>query len=91
MEVIFSLKATCKVAGSILILPLTRVNTGGYHVVRVGDKFAGGRYSVLQKLGWGHFSTVWLVLDSDTGQHAALKVCPSRNCVDYVIKVCPSK
>lgn len=42
--------------------------------MRVGDKFAGGRYTVLQKLGWGHFSTVWLVLDSDTGQHAALKV-----------------
>lgn len=29
---------------------------------------------VLRKLGWGHFSTVWLVLDSHTNGFAALKV-----------------
>lgn len=44
--------------------------------MKVGDAFKGGRYTVLQKLGWGHFSTVWLVSDRDTGGHAALKVCP---------------
>jgi len=42
--------------------------------VVVGEKYASGRYTVLQKLGWGHFSTVWLVADAQTGQHAALKV-----------------
>ena len=42
--------------------------------MRVGERYAGGRYTVLQKLGWGHFSTVWLVHDAQTGQQAALKV-----------------
>ncbi|KAJ0526263.1 putative non-specific serine/threonine protein kinase [Helianthus annuus] len=34
---------------------------GGYHAVRIGDKFSGGRYIAQRKLGWGQFSTVWLV------------------------------
>ena len=50
---------------------------GGYHPVRIGDTFADGRYKVLRKLGWGHFSTVWLVLDTQTGKKVALKVCVS--------------
>uniref|UniRef100_A0A915LCZ0 non-specific serine/threonine protein kinase n=1 Tax=Meloidogyne javanica TaxID=6303 RepID=A0A915LCZ0_MELJA len=33
---------------------------GGYHPVRIGDVFKNGRYHVIRKLGWGHFSTVWL-------------------------------
>lgn len=37
---------------------------GGYHAVRVGDQFAGGRYIAQRKLGWGHFSTVWLAFDT---------------------------
>lgn len=36
---------------------------GRYHPVRVGDVFAD-RYEVLRKLGWGMYSTVWLVKDS---------------------------
>lgn len=36
---------------------------GGYHPVSVGDTFKGGRYRVAHKLGWGNFSTVWLVRD----------------------------
>ncbi len=47
---------------------------GGYHRVKVGEKFKDGRYTVLHKLGWGHFSTVWMVLDEVTGQQAAMKV-----------------
>jgi hypothetical protein len=46
----------------------------------VGEKFKQGRYVVLKKLGWGHFSTVWLVLDNHTNSFAALKVgarCPA--------------
>lgn len=35
---------------------------GGYHRVRVGDTY-NDRYKVVEKLGWGHFSTVWLVDD----------------------------
>ncbi|KNE59421.1 serine/threonine-protein kinase SRPK3 [Allomyces macrogynus ATCC 38327] len=37
---------------------------GGYHPVNIGDKFKDGRYTVLRKLGWGHFSTVWLCRDN---------------------------
>lgn len=36
--------------------------TGGYHHVKIGD-FFNGRYHVIRKLGWGHFSTVWLAWD----------------------------
>ena len=46
---------------------------GGYHPVHVGEVY-NGRYTVLKKLGWGHFSTVWLSLDSKTGKQVALKV-----------------
>ena len=37
---------------------------GGYHAVRIGDKFNHSRYIVQSKLGWGHFSTVWLAWDT---------------------------
>lgn len=37
---------------------------GGYHDVRIGENFKGGRYCVVGKLGWGHFSTVWLAQDT---------------------------
>ncbi|KAG1652904.1 hypothetical protein FOA52_015926 [Chlamydomonas sp. UWO 241] len=48
---------------------------GGYHPVSVGQEYNGGRYTVLRKLGWGHFSTVWLVLDRDNpGTYGAMKV-----------------
>ncbi len=36
---------------------------GGYHPVKIGDAFSDGRYVVVRKLGWGHFSTVWLAKD----------------------------
>lgn len=39
---------------------------GGYHAVRVGDQFSGGRYIAQRKLGWGQFSTVWLAYDTRT-------------------------
>lgn len=47
---------------------------GGYHPVTVGEGFKDGRYLVVRKLGWGHFSTVWLSRDVMTGRHVALKV-----------------
>ncbi|GAX78942.1 hypothetical protein CEUSTIGMA_g6382.t1 [Chlamydomonas eustigma] len=47
---------------------------GGYHPVFIGELYKGGRYSVLKKLGWGHFSTVWLVMDKETGKYGAMKV-----------------
>lgn len=47
---------------------------GGYHPVRLGERFKSGRYQVVSKLGWGHFSTVWLVSDGHTGRQVALKI-----------------
>lgn len=47
---------------------------GGYHAVRVGDLFAGGRYIAQRKLGWGHFSTVWLAYDTQSSKYVALKI-----------------
>lgn len=35
---------------------------GGYHPVKVGEVY-NQRYVVIKKLGWGHFSTVWMVKD----------------------------
>lgn len=50
---------------------------GGYHPVNVGDLFKQ-RYRVAKKLGWGHFSTVWLVHDANNpGTYAALKIVKS--------------
>ncbi|EFA86813.1 putative protein serine/threonine kinase [Heterostelium album PN500] len=46
---------------------------GGYHPVSKDDVF-NGRYQVIDKLGWGHFSTVWLCLDRDSKRNVALKI-----------------
>ena len=47
---------------------------GGYHPVSVGDTYKDGRYVVREKLGWGHFSTVWICDDTRTDTKVALKV-----------------
>lgn len=49
---------------------------GGYHPVKIGDLFLG-RYHVTRKLGWGHFSTVWLCWDLEDKRFVALKVVKS--------------
>eukprot|EP00079_Xenopus_tropicalis_P033010 XP_017946781.1 PREDICTED: SRSF protein kinase 1 isoform X4 [Xenopus tropicalis] len=49
---------------------------GGYHHVKIGDLFCG-RYHVIRKLGWGHFSTVWLSRDLQAKRFVAMKVVKS--------------
>lgn len=49
---------------------------GGYHPVKIGDLFLT-RYHVTRKLGWGHFSTVWLCWDLVDKRFVALKVVKS--------------
>uniref|UniRef100_A0A336M472 non-specific serine/threonine protein kinase n=1 Tax=Culicoides sonorensis TaxID=179676 RepID=A0A336M472_CULSO len=49
---------------------------GGYHPIVIGDVF-DNRYRVVRKLGWGHFSTVWLCCDLETEKYIALKVVKS--------------
>lgn len=46
---------------------------GGYHPVTVGEVY-NGRYKVIAKLGWGHFSTVWLCADMSYQRFVAMKV-----------------
>ncbi|XP_010791492.1 SRSF protein kinase 1a isoform X1 [Notothenia coriiceps] len=49
---------------------------GGYHSVKVGDLY-NGKYHVIRKLGWGHFSTVWLAWDVQVKRFVAMKVVKS--------------
>ncbi|CAO1333453.1 unnamed protein product [Diamesa serratosioi] len=49
---------------------------GGYHPVKIGDLFLQ-RYHVIRKIGWGHFSTVWLSWDLDDKRYVALKIVKS--------------
>ncbi|CAG7834621.1 unnamed protein product [Allacma fusca] len=49
---------------------------GGYHPVKIGDVF-NQRYEVIRKLGWGHFSTVWLCWDRRAKTYVAVKVVKS--------------
>ena len=53
---------------------------GGYHPVNIGERYHT-RYTIVQKLGWGHFSTVWMVHDKKhklgpypTPEFVALKI-----------------
>jgi len=46
---------------------------GGYHPIHVGEIMLD-RYVVVQKLGWGHFSTVWLARDLRFNTYVALKI-----------------
>lgn len=46
---------------------------GGYHPVHIGEVY-NDRYKVVSKLGWGHFSTVWLCEDI-RGESITGKVC----------------
>lgn len=51
---------------------------GGYHPVNIGDRY-NNRYVVVEKLGWGHFSTVWMSYDQKTStyespQYVAVKI-----------------
>jgi hypothetical protein len=45
--------------------PVSKYRPGGFHPVRLGDTFKGGRYTIHHKLGWGGFSTVWLAKDKE--------------------------
>ncbi|XP_019457945.1 PREDICTED: serine/threonine-protein kinase SRPK-like isoform X2 [Lupinus angustifolius] len=47
---------------------------GGYHAVQIGDTYKNGCYVVQSKLGWGHFSTVWLAWDTQNSRYVALKI-----------------
>eukprot|EP01006_Ploeotia_vitrea_P021825 TRINITY_DN54236_c0_g1_i2.p1 TRINITY_DN54236_c0_g1~~TRINITY_DN54236_c0_g1_i2.p1 ORF type:complete len:588 (-),score=67.92 TRINITY_DN54236_c0_g1_i2:149-1912(-) len=47
---------------------------GGYHPVNEGESYNSGRYRIVKKLGWGYFSTVWLVWDHRNQTFQAMKI-----------------
>lgn len=54
--------------------PIYRYGPGGYHTVAIGDEL-GGRYRILNKLGYGSYSTVWLARDETLQRLVSVKIC----------------
>ncbi|PYI30888.1 kinase domain-containing protein [Aspergillus indologenus CBS 114.80] len=52
---------------------LERYRPGGYHPIMIGD-LLHDRYYIVDKLGFGGYSTVWLAQDTRQKQYVALKV-----------------
>ena len=52
---------------------------GGYHPIQLGDEFSKRRYHVVHKLGYGRYSTVWLVRDRVEDRYVSLKVTTARH------------
>ncbi|KAJ5109338.1 kinase domain-containing protein [Penicillium angulare] len=51
---------------------------GGYHPTIIGDTFSNGRYTVIHKLGFGGYSTIWLARDQQHGRYVSLKILTAR-------------
>ncbi|KAH6839523.1 kinase-like domain-containing protein [Chaetomium sp. MPI-CAGE-AT-0009] len=58
---------------------MSRYQPGGFHPVKLGDTFNGGRYEVYHKLGWGGFSTVWLAKDNSAKRWVSLKITAAKD------------
>ena len=52
---------------------LSDYKVNGYHPVHIGEVLLE-RYIIIQKLGYGHFSTAWLALDTKYGSYVAIKI-----------------
>lgn len=52
---------------------LERYDTGGYHPVMIGD-LLHQRYKIVDKLGFGGYSTIWLAQDTKLNRYVAVKV-----------------
>ncbi|KAL3481025.1 kinase-like domain-containing protein [Aspergillus californicus] len=52
---------------------LDRYEPGGYHPIMIGDVLQN-RYHIVDKLGHGGYSTVWLVQDTQKSRYVALKI-----------------
>lgn len=56
---------------------------GGYHPVMI-DQILHNRYRIIDKLGYGGYSTVWLTLDQHNNRFVALKVCMADSSHDEI-------
>ncbi|KAJ9271666.1 hypothetical protein DTO212C5_2091 [Paecilomyces variotii] len=52
---------------------LERYRPGGYHPVNIGEQL-DGRYSIVHKLGFGAYSTIWLARNQKSGRYVAIKI-----------------
>ncbi|KFY81229.1 hypothetical protein V500_11609 [Pseudogymnoascus sp. VKM F-4518 (FW-2643)] len=57
---------------------ISRYRPGGFHPVALGNTFNQARYTVVHKLGYGGFSTVWVAYDDVLRQWVALKIMTSK-------------
>lgn len=55
---------------------------GGYHPTLIGDIFFGGRYTVVHKLGFGGYSTIWLARDHQCQRYVSLKILTAEASLD---------
>ncbi|KAK6535961.1 hypothetical protein TWF281_000210 [Arthrobotrys megalospora] len=55
---------------------------GGYHPVHFGDFFHNRRYKVINKLGYGQYSTVWLARDTRSSEFVALKIKTAKDSME---------
>lgn len=52
---------------------LDKYRPGGYHPVMIGDTLHG-RYHIVDKLGFGGYSTIWLARDTRMEKYVAVKI-----------------
>lgn len=52
---------------------LDKYRPGSYHPVMLGDELHG-RYRIVDKLGFGGYSTIWLARDAHLNRYVAIKV-----------------
>lgn len=53
---------------------LDRYSPGGYHPLKIGEGLNNGRYRLVDKLGYGGYSTIWLARDLREARYVAVKV-----------------
>ncbi|KAG6012688.1 hypothetical protein E4U54_007358 [Claviceps lovelessii] len=53
--------------------PLEKYQPGGYHPIMIGD-LLNRRYRIIDKLGYGGYSTIWLAHDNSQNHYVAVKV-----------------
>ncbi|KAH3675673.1 hypothetical protein WICMUC_002590 [Wickerhamomyces mucosus] len=57
---------------------------GGYHSTHKNEKFGKfNQYILIKKLGWGQYSTVWLVLNKFSNEYQALKIIKSEKIYSF--------
>lgn len=58
---------------------LEQYRAGGYHPTLIDDSFQGARYTVVHKLGYGGYSTIWLARDHQQHRYVSLKIKASES------------